>query len=297
MTSLRRILLATDLGARSDRAMDRAALLAREHDAELLVLHVLEPIQELWPAPQPSYWTYGLRGNAQSARDNPKLVELARRQLGVQLSGFGNRMDVRIEDGDPAEAILRVARESVADLLVTGVARNEFLGRFTLGKTVDRVARETEISMLIVNDRALAPYRKVLVAVDFSPASREALQCALALFPGLRCTVFHGYDIPYASFTNARDESGEVRMAAHARTAAFVQEAVPSREDVDRIDVIVERGDPATVLRRMGGEGSLELVVLGTNPRGAVVRALLGSVAERIVATLPCDALVVRPRP
>ena len=37
-----RILLATDLSARSDRAMDRALMLARREGAELVVLHVLE---------------------------------------------------------------------------------------------------------------------------------------------------------------------------------------------------------------------------------------------------------------
>jgi nucleotide-binding universal stress UspA family protein len=38
-----RILLATDLSARSDRAMDRAMMLAKRENAELVVLHVLEP--------------------------------------------------------------------------------------------------------------------------------------------------------------------------------------------------------------------------------------------------------------
>lgn len=53
MTSLRKILLATDLSARSDRAMDRAVLLANEREAELLALHVLEPVEDLGAAPVP----------------------------------------------------------------------------------------------------------------------------------------------------------------------------------------------------------------------------------------------------
>jgi nucleotide-binding universal stress UspA family protein len=296
MTSLRRILLATDLSARSDRAMDRAALLAREHDAELLVLHVLEPVGDLWPAPRSTLWAPDVGDAPHRGGDNGKLVEIARRQLGAELRGVGERLEIRIEDGDPGEVILRVARDTATDLLVTGVARNEFFGRFTLGKTVDRVVREAETSMLIVNDRALAPYRKVVVAVDFSPASREALRSALALFPGQRLLVFHGYDIPYASITGARDESGTARGAARAETEAFVRE-VASGEEAERLDIIVERGDPAAVLRKMAADSSLELVVLGSNPRGAVLDALLGSIARRIAATLPCDALVVRARP
>jgi nucleotide-binding universal stress UspA family protein len=36
--------------------------------------------------------------------------------------------------------------------------------------------------------------------------------------------------------------------------------------------------------------------VLGTRGRGAVLQALLGSVAKRILAILPCDALVIGSR-
>lgn len=227
-------------------------------------------------------------------RLSARLVEIARRQLRAELDGSVDRMRIRIEEGDPAEVILRAAREQGSDLLVTGVARNESLGRFTLGKTVDRLLREAEPAILVVNDRALAPYRLVVVAVDFSPASRVAVNHALALFPGRRVLVFHAYDIPYASFTDARDQGGNARLGAIAATRAFLEEAVPAREERDRLDVIVERGDPAEILRELGRKGGVELVVLGTNPRGVVLGALLGSVARRIVATLPCDALVVR---
>jgi nucleotide-binding universal stress UspA family protein len=292
MRPLRRILLATDLSARSDRALDRAARLALDNQADLVVLHVLEATEEMRRAPRASVWAPFDGGGAEWPEINPRLVNLARRQLSAQLKDVADRAQIRIEAGDPAELILRLAKEPSTDLVVTGVARNEFLGRFTLGKTVERVLRETVVPLLIVNEPALSAYRAVAIAVDFSESSRKALQHALALFPGKRFLVFHGYDLPYGSFVRDHLPEGSAQIEAMAKTRKFLDEVVAAEERT-RLDVIVEEGDPATRLRELSRQGALELVVLGSNPRGALVNALLGNVAQRIVAALPCDALVV----
>jgi hypothetical protein len=44
----RRVLLATDLGARCDRALDRAAALASGWQAELVVVHALEEVDDFY---------------------------------------------------------------------------------------------------------------------------------------------------------------------------------------------------------------------------------------------------------
>ena len=51
LTPPQKILLATDLSSRGDRALDRAAQLARQWDAELIVVHALEPqtTSSPWP--------------------------------------------------------------------------------------------------------------------------------------------------------------------------------------------------------------------------------------------------------
>jgi hypothetical protein len=98
-------------------------------------------------------------------------VEIAKRELCSDLREAGDGVTLRIEQGDPPEVILRIAKEQGSELIVTGVARNETLGRFTLGKTVDRLLRVSEVPLLIVTDRAREPYQMVVVAVDFSDAS------------------------------------------------------------------------------------------------------------------------------
>ena len=286
----RRILLATDLSARSDRAMDRAALIMREYDAELLVLHVLEPAV----APGPSPWAAVWRAFEPKSPD-PRMLSDVREQLAADLRDAGDKVRVEIAEGDPAEVIVRVAREQGIDLLVTGVARNEFLGRFTLGKTVDRLLRGPGPTMLIVTDRARAAYRNIVVAVDLSVVSRRTLQTAAALFPDRRLTVFHAFDVPYASLMdNPSASDGQRRQSAHADTTAFVQTSGLSERDQARLDVVVDKGDPERVLQHLVRSSRVDLVVLGSHGRGPVAGALLGSVTKRIAVTLPCDALVLR---
>ena len=285
-----RILLATDLSARSDRAMDRAALLMREHDAELLVLHVLEPAV----APERSPWA-AVWGAFEPRSSDPRLLPQVREQLATDLRDAGDKVQVQTEEGDPAEVILRVAREHGSDLLVTGVARNEFLGRFTLGKTVDRLLRGPGPSMLIVTNRARGGYRNVVVAVDLSDVSRRTLEAAAALFPDRRLMVFHAFDIPYASLMgNPSANHPQYHQAAHADTTAFVQTTGLPERDRARVDVVVDKGDPERVLQHLVRSSGVDLVVLGTHGRGAIAGALLGSMVKRITIALPCDALVLR---
>src|SRR5687768_17233532 len=97
----RRILLATDLSARSDRATERAALVMREHDAELVVLHVMEPPPDP-PQRHRSIWTLT---EVEPLRPTPRLMELVRRQLPRALVEAGDRVRVRVEAGDPPQAI------------------------------------------------------------------------------------------------------------------------------------------------------------------------------------------------
>ena len=114
-----------------------------------------------------------------------------------------------IEAGDPGAAILRAAAAEGCDLIVTGIARDELLGRFRLGSTVNRLLRGSRVPLLVVKDRARRPYAQIVVATDLSEPSGHALQAAARLFPEQRLTVFHAYDAPRS--TSTRDSFKPLR--------------------------------------------------------------------------------------
>lgn len=279
----KKILLGTDLGARSDRALDRAALLAAAWKAELFVLHVLEEEKTFT----------GDSGPIPSWRRPPDPQSFAERRLRPDLRGLDARPTVMVEKGDPGEVILRIAEEHSCDLIVTGLARDELLGRFSLGATVDRLLRQSRVPVLIVRERARAPYLDIVVAADFSDSARLALETALNFFPERQLAVFHAYDPPMAGLAadpkNYRREYGGV---AEAEFKEFLQTVhLPDGREPPR--PLIEWGEPARLLRELADYRNIDLVVLGTHGRSALFEVFIGSTAKQILAQLPCDALVV----
>jgi hypothetical protein len=76
---------------------------------------------------------------------------------------------VLIEAGEPGEVVLRAAHSLKADLIVTGMARDEFLGRLLLGSTVDTLVRLPVPSGCSL-ERADAIARAVKAAASYKPS-------------------------------------------------------------------------------------------------------------------------------
>ncbi|AOY92807.1 universal stress protein [Cupriavidus sp. USMAA2-4] len=280
-----RLLLATDLSARCDRALDRAAQLAGQWQAGLLVGHVLDPAAH---PDQALAWAAGTgAGDA---------LRIARQQLARDLAGLPVQADMQIaKSKDVAAGIRDMADAAGADLVVTGVARFELLGRFLLGSSVERLARSLPQPLLVVRNRPHGPYREIVVACDFSPASRDALRCAARLFPGQELTVFHAYQQPYSGMADTAPPARGIPQAEQDACAAFLADSkLPAST---RVRPVILRGALELLLTQHVRRHEADLVVMGAQGRGALASALLGSTAARLLDCLPCDALVVhRPR-
>lgn len=117
------LLLATDLSARCDRALDRAAQLAGEWRMALLALNVLDPATS---PDQALAWASGSNSEA--------LLRVARQQLARDLASIDIPASLRVvRSNDAAAAIGEAAATAGAALVVTGVSRNETFGRFLPG--------------------------------------------------------------------------------------------------------------------------------------------------------------------
>ncbi|WP_027283952.1 universal stress protein [Rubritepida flocculans] len=277
------ILAATDLSARSDRALRRAALLARGGGRDLLVLHVLDAE---WPA--------SLAGAHEAE---------AWRLLARQLEGLPEFVGLpcrpAMERGLPEAAILRAAEAERAACLVLGEHRRGGLRDLFAGTTVERVIRAAARPVLMVHQPPSGPYRRVLVATDFSaPAARAPeAAAALGLFDGAALLLAHALEPPrllglgdagLAERAGAVLEESvrEEAMRGLAAAAAALPAGAGSR---------IVFGAPAEALAALAREWRAELIVLGTRGAGVLRQALIGSVAAEILARPPCDVLAVPP--
>jgi len=132
----------------------------------------------------------------------------------------------------------------------------------------------------------------ILVATDFGPAAGAALTYgrALAQTFGARLHVLHALENSFL-----RGRSGD----PHAHEAAILQRLHEQVTADDRTTlaahVALETSDhPAEAITQYAKSANIDLIVIGTNGRGALAQLLVGSVAERVVRTAPCPVLTVR---
>ena len=198
-----------------------------------------------------------------------------------------------VVSGDPLARILETADAYGCSLIVTGTARDETLGRLLLGTTVEKLARQARQPVLVVKNRPRRPYRDVLVATDFSAGSRQ-LRAALYLVPEADLTLFHAYDVPFQG-KNVPDEAvtRNFYKAAEQNSKEFLAET-PELAERARPKVVLECGQPETVLSEYSFNHRSDLVVTGTHGRTGILRTAIGSVAERLLESLPSDVLIVR---
>lgn len=277
----RRLLLATDLSAHCDRPLERARLLAAEWRAELAILTVHEgpdvPAEVIG-------WLEGDQAHhgAEAA---------AQRALLSEFAGSGVRPTLHLADGDVADAIPAAAERLRSTLVITGSARCETLGHLLLGSTVERLARSLRPPLLVVRRRARAPYRRLLVPSDFSPAARLALENAVSLFPDCHITLFHAQQAGMEAL--AGQTSSDAAPAREACTRFLDGCRLPAGARA-RIETVIAAGTLDSLLARHVQEHDIELAVLGLHEQSGMLRVLMGSTAERLLRGLACDTLVVR---
>lgn len=283
---MRRMLAATDFSTRSQRAVRRAGLLARQSGAELTLLHVVDD-------DQPTH-----------------LVELERREadkiLGEQVQSVAELRDIRcrhvVTAGDAFDAILRTAETAPADLVVMGAHRKQLLRDIFVGTTIERVIRTGSRPVLMVNGEAAHSYVRVLAAVDMSDASARALQCARALgfFDNAHLSVVHAFEAFAKSAMYIADAPQE-RIDAYvaqeqSRTIAELTAFLQAHGCGDLPwSFRAEEGAPFQTISRAVKEMHPDLLVVGTHGRSGISKVLLGSVAEEVLRSLDVDILAVPP--
>lgn len=276
------LLLATDLSARCDRALDRAAQLANEWQAELVALNVLDPTAS---PDQALAWVSGA--------NDEQLLHMARQQLTHDLATANVSATLRLMRSEDATAAIReTAADTLSGLVITGVSCNETLERFLLGSTVENLARLLSQPLLVVRKRARGPYRRIVVATDFSVPSRHALLAAARFFPDRELILYHAHALAMSGLADDSPHPGVCVGIEETEYTAFL--AATALPDGTKVRPVIECGAIESTLTRYVRTHDIDLVVMGSHGRSGLMSLLLGSTAAKLLDWLPCDTLLVR---
>jgi nucleotide-binding universal stress UspA family protein len=149
----------------------------------------------------------------------------------------------------------------------------------------------------------MAPFRRILVPVDFSTCSDVALDRALSLARavGGQVEVLHVWASPEfvpvdASLTIATPGGEKINLTEYLRRQAqhSLAELVANVQarGFEGVTSRLVMGDPSDVI--VAASKQYDLIVMGTHGRRAVAHLFLGSVAERVVRRAECPVLTVR---
>ena len=150
---INKILVATDSSAVSNRAVEMAAQMAEQYDAELHIIHVIRDMQipfEIKEIPELEPHAFESFNNARGEvmrKIAESVLRLAKKKAGK--AGAHNIQTV-IGTGDPATSILGLARRQKVDMIVIGTRGLGNLKGQILGSVSRKVSNNAETSCLIV---------------------------------------------------------------------------------------------------------------------------------------------------
>jgi nucleotide-binding universal stress UspA family protein len=141
--------------------------------------------------------------------------------------------------------------------------------------------------------------KHIVVATDFSDVAAHALDEAVDLAEqlGAKITLVHSYEIPIYGFPDGILIASSDVAAALARGGQKGLEAAILKHKDRKVEIVplLRNGPPWEEVNKVAEDAHADLVVVGTHGRRGLARALLGSVAERILRTATRPLLVVHP--
>ena len=290
---LNAIVVATDFSSAARRAADRATLIARDQSLPLHLLHVVHgnllDDMKAW-LDNSNLWQVRM-----SQQTRKRLDDEVVRLLGEQ--GGDLILLTHIAEGQPVSEICEQAEAVDAGLVVVGVRGTNPLHHLLIGTTSERLMGKTNVPLLAVRTEVGAPYQRVLVPLDFSRWSEQAVDVARAVAPGAHLVLMHSFSIPFEEklrFAGVDDATLSHYRERARQDARDHLEALVDRHSLlpDQFTLSLTEGDAPMHILMQAGERACDLIVIGKHGRQAAEELLLGSVTRHVLAEAEVDVLV-----
>jgi nucleotide-binding universal stress UspA family protein len=208
----------------------------------------------------------------------------------------------RVVLGDPAEALAGEAAREGAAIIVLGPHRRRLIRDIFVGTTGERVIRAATTPVLSVHAEPAAPWRRMLLALDGSPASTAAVAAvrSLGLVDPHHVTAVVVAEAPAVAMLRRSGASAAEIAAAEAmqrrEALATLAAALPGGGFPCAREVLPDdAGSVADALCRGAARLGCDVIAMGTRGSGGIAGFALGSVAAAVLARATVDVLVVPP--
>ena len=284
MQEVQQVLVAYDRSEMSHEALKRAISVAKKKEAQLIVVHVIEPLFVQSPF-------------AKSVDEDE-----IRQKLSRQVDDLNKEAQVEyllfVESGKAADVITLKAKKTQADLLVVGSHGKEDISSKHFGSTTLKLIQRTNIPVIIVKNEVKNIYQNMIAPTNLSNYSKESIIFANTLFTkptrkylyafetvdNLQAMTYHFSDEEAAGLKELRTSNAKIALETFVNEVgggemALIEYKASINEDL--LDYIKRE--------------NADLLVLGSKGVGNLNSFVFGSTASYLVQRSPIDVLVYVP--
>ena len=295
---INRILLPLDRSTLAECVLPHTIAVARAFGSQVTLLHVMDtPREARWQqATDPLNW------QIRKTEAKTYLHELA-----LRLQAAGLLTETYILEGSPAEQVIGFSDSHAYQLIIMSSHGQSGLSDWGVSSVVQKVVLRVHTSMMIVHAaQPMAPditslrYKRILVPMD--------------------CTQRAEYILPVAA-TLARAHEAQIMLSHIVQKPPIPRRTPPSREDVELVDLLVERNqaeatkyldqlqsrisgkvdtrvlvsdDLAATLHELIEEEKIDLVLLSAHGHSSQTRGLYGEMVSNLIEYGAAPLVILR---
>ncbi|MGM0421186.1 MAG: universal stress protein [Bacillota bacterium] len=208
----------------------------------------------------------------------------------------GFKVEINIPVGSPAVEIEKLAEAKEAGLILIASHGKGLIKRIFLGSTTYNLIRRTSTPVLIEKYENLAEgklacarkFNRVLLPLDFSECSREAVELVKALGQPLEEIIL----LAVVESSASREELEKLKSDAGDKLTE-IEEELGEIGTANRISHRVEVGAASENIIAAAQTDNVGVIILSKRGQGRIREILLGSTADRVAKESPVPVLLI----
>lgn len=294
INKFKRVVVPTDFSETADTAISLAAEIADWYGSTLDLVNVVDATVYAYAGYPFASLSKELMSGAEGALNKVK-VPVKQAKISRYLL-----------TGSPSREIADHAKRHKAELIVIGTHGHGAVARFFLGSVADRVVHEADCSVIVTKKpkgkikhpkKKTKPISRILYPTDFSDTSKKALKQAISLTEDMDAELFVLHVIDDSLISTHVEEERHIILKELRKHALDEMRSHLPKELMENFETIgaVKRGEPGKAICAFAETHHCDLIVMGTHGRTGIERALIGSVADKVVRTAKSAVMLVRP--
>jgi len=286
VVALRKILIATDFSASSEKAISYARALALRFSSVVEIAHILDPSVV-------TSYEEAIVGLSVDERRRLTSADLSR--LKDELSASGIEARISLQEGHrPSADLLKVAEDHNVDLIVAGTQSKSGVERLLLGSTAEELIRNAKCPVLTVGPRcSLHPdaplaFQRIIFATDFSDEATKAAVFALSFAEDSGAHLYFCYVLGLET-----DGAAKKEFLDEAFKAAMKRMVPESLYDWCSPEFVVQHGDAANAVLELADKVHADLIVLGARKASFWLTHVSRGLTPDLLAHAKCPVMTI----